>query len=256
MPGTPATSPRFGAPRIGSSDDFDIVTDLNAVTDTFDLKAQLADLNGTYAARPAASSALNGVRYYATDKGTEYQCISAAWVLIGARAVVSATKPTSPVDGQRWAYIAEDGVRWEFVWRDASAGSNKWEAVSSGTPVVKEIASLTQLAGGPTAVTGATYTVPFTGDWLVAIGAPSMQNTNAGASNIGQLHLFKGAGQQAKWNTLVQLIAGASTWGNAHAPERPLACTAADVLQIYTSASVNQINFANLILSVRPKALA
>jgi hypothetical protein len=41
-------------------------------------------MSGTYAARPAASSALNGVRYFATDKYMEFQCVAGVWVLMNA----------------------------------------------------------------------------------------------------------------------------------------------------------------------------
>lgn len=41
MPGTPATSPNFGAPRFDNNDDFDFAGDVNSVVDTFDLKAAL-----------------------------------------------------------------------------------------------------------------------------------------------------------------------------------------------------------------------
>lgn len=42
MPGTPATSPRLGAPRISNSDDFDIAGDLNAAVDAIDANAAVA----------------------------------------------------------------------------------------------------------------------------------------------------------------------------------------------------------------------
>ena len=39
MPGTPATSPNFGAPRYSNADADDFATQVNAVTDTFDAAA-------------------------------------------------------------------------------------------------------------------------------------------------------------------------------------------------------------------------
>lgn len=64
MPGTPATTPIHGAPRIANTDTFDLARDLNSVADAFDATA-VAYSSGLASARPATG--VNNRWYYATD---------------------------------------------------------------------------------------------------------------------------------------------------------------------------------------------
>jgi hypothetical protein len=73
MPGTPATSPRFGAARYSTADPATIAAYLNAMVDTFDSKAALWLAPGTFAARPAANAVPAEALYFATDRLTLYR---------------------------------------------------------------------------------------------------------------------------------------------------------------------------------------
>lgn len=78
MPGTPPTSPRFGAPRFDNAvDAADFAGGVNRVVDNFDLNAA-RDAQGTLAARPAAG--IRGRYYFATDNGFLYRDTGTAWV--------------------------------------------------------------------------------------------------------------------------------------------------------------------------------
>jgi hypothetical protein len=73
MPGTPATSPRFGAPRYANSDAVDFAGQVNGVTDIFDLTAARF-ASGTFAARPAAPA--DRTWYWATDRSGQADQLS------------------------------------------------------------------------------------------------------------------------------------------------------------------------------------
>lgn len=77
MPGTPATSPRHGVPRVANTDTFDIARDVNGAIDRFDITAQRVDF-GLAAARPAAGIANRF--YYATDTNQLTRDTGSAWV--------------------------------------------------------------------------------------------------------------------------------------------------------------------------------
>lgn len=77
MPGTPATSPRHGVPRVANTDTFDIARDVNAAIDRFDITAQRVDF-GLAAARPTAGIANRF--YYATDTNQLTRDTGSAWV--------------------------------------------------------------------------------------------------------------------------------------------------------------------------------
>jgi len=95
MPATPPTSPNFGAPRIDVADNFDIVGDLNAVIDTFDVKAALRALLPPVGALMAHSGlvdppAIDGIAAWLICDGREVDSSAypALDALIGAAAPV------------------------------------------------------------------------------------------------------------------------------------------------------------------------
>lgn len=65
-------------------------------------------MSGTYAARPAASAALNGAEYYCTDKTWIFRCIAGAWVWIGGGFFTDATDYQSASHGS-WTVIGGTG---------------------------------------------------------------------------------------------------------------------------------------------------
>lgn len=129
----------------------------------------------TYANRPTATSALNGVRFFATDKMMEWQCISAVWVLMTVFAPEVASLPVSPIDQQACIYVADatNGIKWHLRYRSGASGSYKWEFI--GGPVmfseVTTSESTTSTSYVALTTAGPTVTVPLAGDYDVTIGA-------------------------------------------------------------------------------------
>jgi hypothetical protein len=149
-------------------------------------------LVGTYAARPAAAAALNGVSYTATDKGMEWLCVAGAWVLIGVTPLEVTALPAAPIDRQEIHYLADAalGIVWHLRYRAASASAYKWEHV--GFPAAlradTDVSETSNAAGAGNAwnnlVTPCSLVVPVAGDyevgWQAALNFPS-----AGASAYG-----------------------------------------------------------------------
>lgn len=140
---------------------------------TVPITRRMVDLTGyhltdTYANRPAAAASLNGVRFFATDKMMEWQCIAGAWVLVGVFAPEVTALPSSPIDQQECVYVADAtaGAKWHFRYRSASASSYKWERVG-GSPLTGFVAATfttgsanyVDLTGGPS------LTIPLEGDY-------------------------------------------------------------------------------------------
>jgi hypothetical protein len=142
-------------------------------------------ITDVYSNRPPATTALNGVRFYATDKRMEWQVVAGAWSLLNVFAPEVTSLPTTPVDQQECVYIvdATAGLKWRFRYRAASASAYKWEAVGAG-PLINEV--LSSSAGTPPATygdlsnVGPQITLPLAGDYLVSHGA----NLVAGASAV------------------------------------------------------------------------
>lgn len=140
----------------------------------------------TYANRPVAASSLNGVRFFATDKLVEWQCVGGVWVVIGSYAPEVTSLPTSPIDQQECIYLADatNGIKWRLRYRAASSSAYKWE-VLGGNPIYNDLlpassgtppSSYGDLGGG----IGPQITLPLAGDYLVSHGASLV----AGASTI------------------------------------------------------------------------
>lgn len=147
----------------------------------------VADLQAN---RPAATTLLNGVRFFATDKMIEYQCISAAWVITTVFAPeVTGSLPASPVDQQEAIFVADatNGVKWHFRYRAASASASKWESLGDCTPLTSEITtdestvSTTYVAF---TTPGPQITLPLAGDYMIAFGSDSYNATALSATLI------------------------------------------------------------------------
>lgn len=149
---------------------------------------------GTYAARPAASAALNGVRYFATDKLMEWQCVAGAWVLVSATAPTVTALPASPIEGQRCALqtaamaALTPPLLWPLVY---SLAAGKWMP-TGGAPLFAEVDNYTTVPnGGPDrSVSSATYAalavaltvaLPVVGWYDVEIAFSAYHGTASGA---------------------------------------------------------------------------
>lgn len=184
MPGTPATTPRLGIPRIASTDTDDVPRDLNAAADRVDQVAGRFE-SGPIASRPSAGAGIIDRYYYANDvvgpggvTGVLYRDAGGAsptWTAVnpGTR-VISTALPGSPVTGQ------------EILFQDASVlgpanrvwplryDGTKWVPIGAieiyaegnvGTTVPLNSTAYTGISGSPS------ITVPVAGDYLVEVGA-------------------------------------------------------------------------------------
>jgi len=85
MPGTPPTSPRFGAPRYSDTvDTASFSAQVNGITDVFDDAAMY--LTGTSATRLAIASPVNGCFFYETDTTDLWLYNGTTWGIVMAAA--------------------------------------------------------------------------------------------------------------------------------------------------------------------------
>lgn len=147
--------------------------------------AQMADV---YANRPAASAALNGLTFFATDKLMLWECVAGAWVLVVAYAPLVAALPPNPIDGQECLYQADaaNGINWRLRYNAGSASAHKWEAGGASLPLFSEIVTDEALPVGggwrnfPTV--GPSVTPPLAGDYFTQVSAGRVRSSVAGVN--------------------------------------------------------------------------
>ncbi len=93
MPGSPATSPRFGAPRFAQSDLAVFSTDINPIVDAFDNAAKLSELTAETTRAEAAETAEAAARAAADTAEA------------AARAAADTAEAAARVDGDNFAVI-------------------------------------------------------------------------------------------------------------------------------------------------------
>lgn len=142
---------------------------------SWDNVAKYAHIADTYANRPAASADLNGLRFWATDKWMEWQCIASAWVLLRAEAQPLAAPPTdaNSVDGQRIS-LPLGSARAVFRY-DAAGGTYRWKC-EGPTPVIGFVSTSGTVTNAAyvdlsTGGVGPTITIPWVGQWIFQVGA-------------------------------------------------------------------------------------
>ena len=79
MPGSPPTSPRFGAPRTSDGDAASFSAQVEGVTDIFDSLAGYFYAPGTHATRIAIATPVDRSLYYETDTTTLWLYVNSAW---------------------------------------------------------------------------------------------------------------------------------------------------------------------------------
>lgn len=212
-------------------------------------------LSGLFSARPAASAGLNGVRFFATDKVMEFQCISAAWVTITVYAPEVITLPATPVDQQECIYVADttNGIKWHFRYRAASASSFKWEAVGASTPLYSEVATDESTASTTyvdLATVGPSVTLPLAGDYVISFGG-QVYNTTASIGIYVSAKLGAAAATDANGVTNVSPTASAilPVWRSF----RRTGFAASDVIKLQVrSVGAGTARFLNRSLEVQP----
>lgn len=200
---------------------------------------------GTYAEFLALSAASlpDGVSFTVPEKGMTWTVFAGAWVLTHARAVESATVPTSPVNGQRWKYVADAtaGIVWEFEYRAASASAYKWEAVGSGLPILSVSATnhgktlSTTYTNTPDGGALPSLTVPLAGDYDVEVfSADFMLDASGVAGQRGYLSYAVGASAALDTDAIQSYGASGDQGdsGNKTQRNRKTGLAAATVLQM------------------------
>jgi hypothetical protein len=234
MPGTPPTTARFALPRYdNSADEADFAGQVNAITDR--ISAVVGTIAGLYADQPPADASLNDLRFFATDKSMEWQCIAGAWVLVNVGAPEVSALPSSPIDQQECILIldATAGIKVRLRYRAASASAYKWEP--EGVPAPLE--GWSSLNWG--AVTSASYVnltpslvIPFAGDWDIEPFSEQMGIDTAGEK--GYLSYKIGAAAASDTDAAVVKAAGSVADGDFRSHSfrrRKTAIAASTVLQ-------------------------
>lgn len=146
-------------------------------------------LSGLRANRPAATSVVNGVTYYATDNGITYQSNGTAWTAIGWEALRVTALPVNPApeDAQLINYVADatNGVIWSLQYRSASASAYKWESVGA-SPLINEVLTQETMPATYNSYVGLTtpgpsIALPLAGDYEVELNAHVGNAAPAGA---------------------------------------------------------------------------
>jgi len=121
----------------------------------------------------------------------------AAWAAAagggGPTITYASTPPGSPADGDIW-YLVDSTTaatyQWAFRFNSSASGTYKWEFIG-GAPFYSEIApnhtitSGTQVAStGYYYESGATFTTPRAGDWVVQASAQLVQNGASGSCGV------------------------------------------------------------------------
>lgn len=146
----------------------------------------VSSLHDLYANRPAASAALNGVRFFATDKGMEWACDGAGWTLVAVFPLRVVSLPASPIDGQECYYVADAaaGIIWHLRYNAGSASAFKWEPTGQPAPLQSYVATNETAGGVYTALaTPQSVTTPLAGDYDVGV----VLNAIAGQGDGGAL---------------------------------------------------------------------
>lgn len=163
MPGTPATSPRFGAPRYSNSDTVDFAGQVNGVTDVLDTKA--AKLVSRTVWTPSAT-------------------------------LPTTPFPTSPQEGDEhlFGWPAQGGRpagHWRFRWNQTTG---IWEVTGGAPMLIRYVDGWTVGAAGawvpaPTASGGnaawGSFYVPWTGPFKVEWGFERPGTQSGGAALMG-----------------------------------------------------------------------
>lgn len=204
-----------------------------------------------YTNRPTATSALNGVRFFATDKLMEWQCVSAVWTLVHVLAPEVVALPASPIDQQECIYVvdATNGVKWHLRYRSASASTYKWEFIG-GPPLFAEVTTAETTASATfTGLTtaGPSVTVPLAGDFFVQIGC----RISSGTGNADYDMSYKiGAAAALVAN---QCGSGTSTATNVSRSRAQAGLAASTVLLAQYAASAFSGTFADRFMQVAPR---
>jgi hypothetical protein len=148
MPGTPATSPRFGAPRFSDADTASFSAQVNGVLDVLDA-AVAGWSSGTYASLPAAGSSNVGKFYYATDINALFHSDGTKWrTVYGSRgsAIIPGTQSTASTsytdlgDKVQNVLLPADGlvrVTYMATWQETIQGAALAELYFNAVPIAK-----------------------------------------------------------------------------------------------------------------------
>lgn len=149
-------------------------------------------MSGSYSGRPAASTALNGVRYFATDKRMEFECIAGAWVLVGAletQVLAGVALPSSPIDEQaaliEWAPPGGDaqGSYTRAKYRMHAGSTYRW-VCQGGVMALAASALQTVPTSTPVVLGGMTWTATYSGLYKLGFSVLVVINASVHTGNV------------------------------------------------------------------------
>lgn len=238
-------------------------TDLARDWQPLDQPPSVYNLAGIYSGRPAASTALNGYTYFATDTQGRWLCVAGAWLLIGQLnpimtsaqfATMLAAMGSAPYDRQRISMYADsNGTLWDFEYDSNSVSGDKWNFIggpqmAATVPGTNATASSAYTDLG---TVGPQVTLPRNGAFITVYGYTASNPGNSGNGNgLGILHRNNVAfGMGASANvTSVANAAYSVTLEND-----PFAFVAGDVVKLkYASSNAVSIGFGARWLNVIP----
>jgi hypothetical protein len=265
VPGTPATSVRFGAPRYANTDASDFAGQVNAVTDAFDAKAGVF-ASGLLVNRPSTGAGIADRYYYATDAigpngvtGVLYRDAGGAsptWTAVnpGTRTVLT-TLPASPADGQEILFLADATRRtiWHLRYNAGSSFTSKWEPVSTPAPLYNAVdtaeGTTATAAYQDLATVGPQVTAPVAGDYMLDYRATA---TAAGVTTPLMAPSIGGAAP-APFDDAQDTISGAGQAAHlTRQREKPAVAALATIRLRYNPNSATVVTFSRRSLSVIP----
>lgn len=130
------TTGRLGLPFPEALDEVDVPAHIQSLT--YKLDPNTAQLySGLYAAIPPVASVPTDSRFWATDKGMEFQKIGGAWVLVATQPLLVTALPTAPIDGQEVYYSPTGSAndRWHLRWDANATAPSQWVVLGISGPM-------------------------------------------------------------------------------------------------------------------------
>lgn len=147
-----------------------------------------------YNNRPVASSALNGTRFFASDKMMEWICSGGAWVLLNVLSPDVSVLPSSPIDQQECQYVSDaaGGIKWHLKYRAGSSSAYKWEYIG-GSSLFAEVETNETCNSDAVirdlATVGPSLVPPLNGDYEFELGASMSANPGGAGAPEGYCYL-------------------------------------------------------------------
>lgn len=190
-------------------------------------------IHAPYAERPPASALLDGVRFFASDKLMEWECVGGGWVLLFAYAPRVAALPASPIDGQECKFDwTPDGGFWHLRYQASSA---RWWMVGGGAISLQPPTYNRAANTDDQIITGSLITIPLDGSYRFRGSVPRVLTQGGGTPVVFLSYALNGVSQWGQAAAVGPPVAGGESVGLFFEEEADL--EAADVIALLTEAS-------------------